>query len=182
MTINDRISTAVNSSNLKHRDERIVDVDVVGALAYAGGLGSLLHRIKDGGQLYTAKEAVVFIANRIKGIAYKRRWKINKAQTILMAELVLDEWVNDRCNSCNGVGKHLLKWYEHDIEKTRDEVCSCCGGTGQKTFYWRDRCEYLGAEPTDDWRERFREVHQFLHTEYDRVAKSVRHQTRRDEA
>lgn len=176
MSTNDRMGMAVNSCNLKHVSGRMRDVDVLGAMAYAGGLGDLLHRIKDGGCKRSLIEASELLEKKLKKIAMRKRWALKGVSLRKVAEIAIAEFTSDKCDVCNGVGRMLLKWYEHDAEKTKDEVCNCCKGSGIRRNRWSDRWMHIGADKNDDWKERFDVVHQIITDEYDRVSLTVHRQ------
>lgn len=104
----ERYARAVRSDNLRHTDRHeVTDVDVVGAVGLVGNqhaLGAALVRF-DAGDGKAGAMAASALATKVIGYAWhRRRRRIDQAQAVDLAMLVLNWRRNGRCKHCDGAG------------------------------------------------------------------------------
>ncbi len=130
-TVPERYARATISSNLRDSEHHHA-TDVLAAVALSSDMGSLLFRVRyglDASCYKPLREAWIAAVTKKADI---RHWPTN-IKPANLAVMVLDFWLNDICNPCNGLGytKH-----EHAPSLT-DQVCTVCNGSGKIEF----KCE-----------------------------------------
>lgn len=140
MKIQERFSTAVNSSNLKSRPETTMsDSDVIGAYGFADRrlsagedhfskhpLAVPLERLLAGDRA-SAGVIVQILGSLIRGKAKSLRIRMTEVQATEMARAILGWFRHPACQVCKGHGFHLIK----NTTTLGDSKCRPCDGSGK---------------------------------------------------
>jgi len=158
MTISDRYSTAIRSSNLGSKPETVQsDSDVIGAIGYAGKetrtaadgstysgapLATALLRLFMGDNHGTT--AVIGIMSDMAWrYADRNRLKLRRIQAEDIARAVL-AWHRDGvCKTCGGHGFDLTPGGRDSRRALTDRPCPACKGTGKLIFDRQFRMDHL---------------------------------------
>lgn len=146
----ERLGSALNSSDLQARDERLGAVDLIAAMAYSQtnasaaehlqleaamidprtDLGSLLVRLKYAGDDSVAERTMLKLEHWVIHQRAFRRWKMKPGQSRQLRAFVcagLDEWLNPVCGECHG--RQLVGLDREEITE-RLVRCVRCRGKG----------------------------------------------------
>lgn len=150
MSSNERIGSALNSSNLK-MDELHSDADVVAALAFANKLGIALQHIGSAGQHADINTAVAMLARVLQKACARKKMGISNANAVLAARQALVEWLIRICRTCSGTGEQLLSYAEPG--RNRRGQCRHCNGTGLFVPQWKWRRQHMELDEgaSGDW-------------------------------
>lgn len=132
----DRYARAIRSSNLKSRENAIVDVDIIGAFGIADRrltndqhkkhpLAVQLQRMFLGNKENT--EFVEILAGMIRAKAKNMNLSMSHRQAYDMARVLLGWFRNPSCRRCGGHGYYVI----HGTTTIGDVRCRPCEGTGK---------------------------------------------------
>lgn len=169
MATAERIVHALNSSNLKPSDYKLVDVDMITALAQSTRHGSALVRIRDAStdpakscdeaaKLTYRKDwnvAIEIIWHKALGMAKRGNWRCQPEQVIKLSRLALLQYVGGKCGECSGTG--LVNAQRDGTAKGAVKVCPVCNGATERGKDARAIAQALGtseAEAIGRWMER----------------------------
>ena len=144
VTIGERYSTAIRSSNLRVKDSR-GDADVIIAIALQRQrLATMLFRLRveyDATRLAprqqlidralvsmglrTLRKAREALGRHACAFATRRRYMVRDETVLLLTDRVLDAWLDPLCHACDGRG---FNGGSHRGDRRLN--CSNCGGTG----------------------------------------------------
>jgi hypothetical protein len=160
------VARAVTGSDLSDSAVHETALDRVGALGFADPLGGALWRLKYARERKQQPRAVYLLARRSRSVAREEglRWRL--------CWLVVDEWLDDCCESCGG--RRFL--VATTAEVTR--VCPVCQGTGVKRHSDQSRMRLLGFDAATyrKWEGRLTGLHQKLADADSRVWRQVARQ------
>lgn len=154
--LRERLGAALNSSDLSPSGERVVHVDLIAALAYTQTnpdaaehekpeheklelavvdprteLGSLLMRIKYGGDRTAGDRALALLVVWIQHQKAYRKWRVRfvgeKERLLKFARVALAEWLFPVCEACKGRQYVGLDTGEVESKRVR---CNRCRGRG----------------------------------------------------
>lgn len=122
--LRESVGTAVNASNLASDTLKEHPIDRVAAMARADEFGSVLWRLKAGGDRTVLKRAALLLSHRawedgIKAGSWELRTRI--------CERVINEWLQDKCTNCKGRGRTGMG--KGVVISTRAD-CPMCSGSG----------------------------------------------------
>lgn len=125
------LASAVSSSHLESQEFEC-DCDRLGAMAFGPRLGSLLFRIREGGQPKWRREAAIVLGARLR-----RRVRLDPYLAIKIAAAALLEWERPHCRACNGA---------REIQAAHLKiVCPVCEGVGVHRWSDRERKKLIGG-------------------------------------
>ncbi|WP_422096321.1 hypothetical protein [Variovorax sp.] len=156
LTIEDRYSAAIRSSNLKidPRTKRS-DSDVLGAMGLAARhfpLAVALQRLFLGDNT-AAKEIVEILADDVWKKARGMRIKLNRVQAYDLARASVAWHRNPTCTACHGHGATVIPG-----TKTLGVVCTSCRGEGRTSLAKL----FKDLAPLADWLVAHMEKHQAM--------------------
>jgi hypothetical protein len=123
-TVQERYARATQASNLAD-DAHHHQLDIIKAVALAGGLGGLLIRVKVGLDATSYPQLVDRWKQHITRMADTKHWPTCVKPEKVAVE-VLRYWLNNVCKECTG-----LKYVKHEKSPAlKAEICPCCDGTG----------------------------------------------------
>lgn len=139
MSIADRYSSAVRSSNLRSQaSTQRSDSDVLGGAGFAGGrgkaIGVALMRLLQGGDKKAAPELVRLMAGAlIANTVHTAGTVLTKHEARDIAQAVLDWFRDNACRACGGHGFRFVggQLGEGRVVKTSTR-CPVCRGTGKR--------------------------------------------------
>jgi hypothetical protein len=144
------IATALSSRNLAHSDVHETAIDRIATLAFSDPLGVALWRLKYGGERRQHPRSAYLLAKRSKAMIGedKLRWKL--------CRLVVDEWLDDACDACDG--RRFILATSAEIMR----VCNVCLGTGVKRHSDQSRMSAMHWDPSAyrKWESRLAALHQ----------------------
>jgi hypothetical protein len=120
-----RWAVAEVSSDLQHH-EKECDVDILGAVGMASHRNGhvAIYRVKYLNDVNSIPEAVTQFSQLTKVALVRRRFKL-KARNL--SERILEHWINDVCQSCQGRMYVALPG-----ERLSDRACKSCEGIGKR--------------------------------------------------
>jgi hypothetical protein len=125
-TVQERYARATQASNLAD-DAHHHQLDIIKAVALAGGLGGLLIRVKIGLDATSYPQLVGQWKLHITRMADTKHWPTCIKPEKVAVE-VLRYWLNNVCAECTGV-----KFVRHEKSPSlKAEICPCCDGTGSQ--------------------------------------------------
>ncbi len=150
----ERLGSALNSSDLSPREGVTGAVELIGAMAYAQTnpdaaehnemelayvdprteLGSILVRLKYGGDRVLGERAVLLLAHWVRHQKAWRKWKLQATADWIVWRFVrqgLAEWLFPVCQECHG--REMLGLDKGEIVEKRVR-CTRCRGTGNVTL------------------------------------------------
>lgn len=127
-TIQERYASSSISSDLTD-DAHHHALDVVAAVAMAGGIGGLLYRVKYALDASSYPQLRTAWHDLIIETADKRHWPTN-INLRRLSSITLDYWINDRCGDCNALGFGKFA----NAPMLTGDVCVMCDGTGTRPF------------------------------------------------
>ncbi len=138
MSIADRYSSAVRSSNLRSQaSTQRSDSDVLGGAGFAGGrgkaIGVALMRLLQGGDKKAAPELVRLMAEAAANHASRVGADVHEHEARDIAQAVLDWFRDNACRACGGHGFRFVggQLGEGRVVKTSTR-CPVCRGTGKR--------------------------------------------------
>lgn len=148
MSSNERIGSALNSTNLKS-DETHFDTDYIASLALANKLGRKLQHLKSGGYDEELYPAIIELAKVLRKSCNRKKIGLSKDNALLISKQALKEWLIKICRNCNGTGQ-LQPLYS--AEEFQGGECSHCQGTGIFKPVWKWRKSQMKLESGDsEW-------------------------------
>lgn len=136
----------------------LVETALDRVMAFAVGgmrepLGEALCRLKYLQETTAYQEALDLLTRRTRHRA--ESWH----QTRRVCERVLEEWMDDLCQTCEGRGHMVAEGAPH-----ARQACATCETTGKRPVSEQGRCAYLGVSPDtyDKWRPRFERAYRAL--------------------
>lgn len=130
-SLREAVGCAVNSSNLKSDDLKESSVDRVAAMASASELGSVLLRLKVGGDTTVLKRAAALLARLVREQEDPPFGDWTRAKTSLIyriCERVINEWLQDKCPKCRGRGRTGMG---KGVVISSSVDCHPCAGSGR---------------------------------------------------
>jgi predicted RNA-binding Zn-ribbon protein involved in translation (DUF1610 family) len=125
------LARAVNSSDLEV-EVYVTDVDRVAALSAASELGSLLLRLREGGQTEFAHRAMLLLSKRVHD-----KYRLARTISNSVATQAIMEWAYPHCRSCGGA---------REIMNDKIKItCPTCGGIGVRRYSDGERRQAIGA-------------------------------------
>lgn len=134
----ERLSSSCSTSNLEHREENVMPVDLVAAMSGASDLGADMFRATDG-DVAALRRAV-----KVLSLADVRRFRAGRKYSFELALAAIQEVIMCKCEKCNGAGQVV-------VAKLK-VVCDKCSGTGTKRWLDEERAELIGV-PTEIYKK-----------------------------
>ena len=143
----ERLSTALNSSDLTVDADHRGDVDYVLALGFASAHHSAVaapmmhvHLTGTHSALHTAYDAVLAMVKRLSA---KRNWRLNAQGLQAVALQSLSHHVSPSCEACHGRKFEL----QDNAPVLSTRVCRSCRGTGRRPVQkkYRDEINFVIA-------------------------------------
>jgi hypothetical protein len=133
--VREKVGAALNSGNLMVDPNVERAVDRVAALGSATALGSELWHAKYGGHITPARIQTIatIVAVRLEP---RRRARLPSPMLVKIARLALEEWLYDRCPTCDG---RKYTGGERDVSHQRRVGCEVCHGAGRVQYERRGK-------------------------------------------
>lgn len=133
----ERLSTAINSKNLKLK-ETACDLDYILALGMVGNkipMASELIALHLGGSLTAYKEARRAAIKIVRTLNEKRGWRLKMRDDIVgIADAAMKMYLMPTCPTCNGKKYQLIE----GTPTLSDRPCESCRGSGWRKFPIKD--------------------------------------------
>lgn len=137
----ERLSTAVNSSDLTMDPDHRTDVDYITALGIAGSrhgsVASPLMRLHISGTNTHLKEAFNSVVSLVKRMASKKNWRLHSHNLTTIALQALSHHVSPTCTYCQGRKFELTEG--SPVLSTKP--CQHCRGSGRRPIQKKHRDE-----------------------------------------
>lgn len=147
MDMSEILSIDFSTSNLQILDFKEMPADRIAALAFTDRLGSTLWNAKYRKDRESIKTAVYLVAHELR--RKTQRWtKMQQGLVINIAIQAMNEWLNDVCPKCRGVGIIKVGGYRGGL--AREFECSKCRGLGRKRWSDSERSKGVGV-PRQNW-------------------------------
>lgn len=144
------LARALNGSDLSHSDVHETALDRIAAFAFADPFGTALWRLKYAGENEVRPRCVFLLAKRRRSVTDEPalRWRL--------CGIVIDEWLDDACDTCEG--RRFLMATNAEVMR----VCPACEGTGVKRHSDQGRMRTLKWDPKiyRKWETRIALLHQ----------------------
>ncbi len=124
--VRERYTSATRSSNLRDGPNHHA-TDILAAMAWSGGFGAILIRLKIGLDHTSYPQAIEQWRAKVTEMADKKHWP-TRISPDRVANESMKYWLNNICDGCTG-----LRYVKHEKSPTlQSEMCPCCDGTGVK--------------------------------------------------
>ena len=152
MSSNERIGTALNSSNLK-TDDTHFDSEIIASLSFASKLGIMLQHMKSGNYITDYVKTSKELSKVLKKSCVRKKLGISYSVSLIVSQQALKEWLINICKFCNGTG-HKIPMYSNEEFKSGE--CKYCAGTGifKPVWKWRKSQMKLVSGDSDWWDKR----------------------------
>lgn len=125
MSVLERLSSAMLSSDLRVDPDHRTDVDYIIAAGLAGGTSARLYLANSRTQLRRAIDTVATLTARLD---MRRSWRLTDDEIRAVARLALLHHIEPACPVCHGRGYEL----QLGTPMLSDRVCKSCRGTGRR--------------------------------------------------
>lgn len=132
--IEERVGRALARGNMRQR-EGPCGLDVITALGLVGikeRLADAVYRLKYANDPKSYAAALAGVYGLARSMDARQHWRLKRKRLHLMANRVLDYWLNDGCRVCTGLGYITVS----GTPMLSDHVCLACSGTRKHAMPW----------------------------------------------
>lgn len=130
--VEERVGSALSTGKLEWDSSAHTLITALGLVGITERMADVVFRLRYANDAATYPDALAAVKDLARALAVRGNWRVRRAKLAAMAKAVLDYWLCDLCQRCNGLG------FEKVVGTPRlsAKPCPACAGLKKRPAPW----------------------------------------------